>query len=87
MKKIFPGAETIRNRRKCLKKSEFRISKSFQELKSEKIAKNPILDHSKIFFGKTGFFLGNPALLPFIIFESLNICQKSKKSLERLSRT
>ena len=48
-----------------------KIKKFYKKLK------NPILDHSKIFFGKTGFFPGNPALLLFIIYDSLNNCQKS----------
>ena len=85
MKKIFSGAETFRKRQKSRKKSEFKISKSFLEFKSEKFAKNPVLDHSKIFFGKTGFFPGNPALSLFIIYDSLNNCQKSWQSLVRLS--
>ena len=56
-----------------------KIKKFYKKLK------NPILDHSKIFFGKTGFFPGNPALSLFIIYDSLNNCQKSWQSLVRLS--
>ena len=53
--------------------------------KFHKKFKNPILDHSKIFFGKTGFFLGNPALSLFIIYHCETPCQKSLKSLEPFS--
>lgn len=83
MKKIFFGAETVRKREKSRNNSKFKFSKSFQNFKYEKIAENPILDHSKNFFGKTGFFLGNPALSLFIIYDSLNNCQKSWQSLVR----
>ena len=49
------------------------------------MAKN--LDFSNIVakYGATRIFTGNPALLPFIIYLGLTSCQKSKKSLERLS--
>ena len=48
--------------------------------KFHKKFKNPILDHSKIFFGKTGFFPGNPALSVFLVYYCLTSCQKSWNS-------
>ena len=35
-------------------------------------------------YGATRFFLEKRAVSPFIIYHGLTLCQKSKKSLERL---
>ena len=56
-----------------------------KNFKLTKMAENHDFSNVVAKYGATRFFPGYPALLPFIIYHGLTLCQKSKKSLEQLT--
>ena len=87
-KHVFPKVVWPRNfskRQKCLKKSKFKISKNLKHLNMVKMVKNHDFSDVVAEYGATRFFPEKRAVSPFIIYHCLTLCQKSKKSLERLS--
>ena len=85
---MFPKVVWPKNftkRQKCLKKSKFKISKNLKHLNMVKMVKNHDFSDVVAEYGATRFFPEKRAVSPFIIYHGLTLCQKSKKSLERLS--
>ena len=79
-----PGHEILQRDQKKTGLSKYGISFSFVCLgflpKIKKCQK-----HVFVIFEWSGFFGAKRAVSPFIIYHCLTLCQKSKKSLERLS--
>jgi len=80
----FPRPEILQGDQKKTGLSKYGISFSFVCLgflpKIKKCQK-----HVFVIFEWSGFFGAKRAVSPFIIYHGLTLCQKSKKSLERLS--
>ena len=88
-KHVFPKVVWPRNfskRQKCLKKSKFKISKNLKQFNIVKMVKNHDFSNVVAKYGATRFFTENPAVSRSSVYQWLTLCQKSKKSLERLPR-
>ena len=81
----FFWAQILRKGRKCRKKSAYEIWKHLKHINIAKMAKNHDFSNVVANCGATRIFTENPAVSLFIIYHWLTSCQKSKKSLERLS--